>query len=225
MLQATASASKKSTTPTAKTPAQKPAARKSAAKTPAEDTLSEAAKKAMAAVAEAAKQLPGTQALMDSGRVTKMAEGGGAWGGGGGADTPPEHHGQKDHPIGHPDCLTKYTFVLSGVLDSMYRHEATDYIKRHGGRVTSAVSGKTSFLLCGALEPGPACADCRAGYYSGFVTTLLCVWHSACWYLLGHASVRINPCQCRAVLCCAHIQISLGSSSTRQPCLLSRRHL
>lgn len=154
--QAMSSAGKKSTTPTAKTPSQRPSQRKSAAKTPAEDSLSESAKEAIAAVAEAAAQLPGTQELLDSGKVTKMAEGGGGgWGGGGGADTPPEHHGQKDHPVGHPDCLTKYTFVLSGVLDSMYRHEATDYIKRHGGRVTTSVSGKTSFLLCGVPPFSP----------------------------------------------------------------------
>lgn len=55
----------------------------------------------------------------------------------------------QEAPRGHPDCLTGKTFVISGVLDSLGREEATDYIKRHGGRVTGAVSGKTSFLVVG----------------------------------------------------------------------------
>ena len=38
-------------------------------------------------------------------------------------------------PRGHPDCLTGKTFVVSGVLDSMTRGEAEDFIKRHGGKV------------------------------------------------------------------------------------------
>jgi hypothetical protein len=38
-------------------------------------------------------------------------------------------------PQGHPDCLTGKTFVVSGVLDSLTRGEAEDFIKRHGGKV------------------------------------------------------------------------------------------
>jgi replication factor C subunit 1 len=150
-VQSAAPATKK-TPPRASAKPAAPAKRRSApAKAAAaEDALSPTAKKAIAAVAEAAKGLPTTQELLDRGSVTKMAEGGGGWGVGGGADAEPEIHGGKDHPVGHPDALTKYTFVLSGVLDSMFRQEATDYIKRHGGRVTTGVTGKTSFLLCGA---------------------------------------------------------------------------
>lgn len=36
------------------------------------------------------------------------------------------------------------------MLDSLYRHEAEDVIRRHGGRVTGSVSGKTAFLLAGS---------------------------------------------------------------------------
>jgi NAD-dependent DNA ligase len=125
--------------------------RKSAPKADPEAGLSAAAKAAIAAVAKAVEKLPEGSELLESGAITKMVAGGGGWGGGGGADTAPENHGSKDYPKGHPDCLMKYTFVISGVLDSMHRHEATDYIKQHGGRVTSGVTGKTSFLLCGAL--------------------------------------------------------------------------
>lgn len=55
----------------------------------------------------------------------------------------------QEVPRGHPDCLTGKTFVLSGVLDSLQREEAEDVVKRHGGRVTGSVSGKTSFLVVG----------------------------------------------------------------------------
>ncbi len=58
-------------------------------------------------------------------------------------------HSQQEAPTGHPDCLTGKTFVLSGVLDSLQREGAEDLIKRHGGRVTGSVSGKTSFLVVG----------------------------------------------------------------------------
>ena len=52
-------------------------------------------------------------------------------------------------PRGHPDCLTNKTFVLTGVGDSMSRLQTDDFIKRHGGRLTGSVSGKTSFLVAG----------------------------------------------------------------------------
>jgi hypothetical protein len=56
-------------------------------------------------------------------------------------------------PRSHPECLSGKTFVITGVLDSLERPEAEDLIKRHGGRVTGSVSGKTSFLLVG-MESG-----------------------------------------------------------------------
>nr|XP_009396468.1 PREDICTED: replication factor C subunit 1 isoform X2 [Musa acuminata subsp. malaccensis] len=59
----------------------------------------------------------------------------------------PPHKGEKEVPEGSPECLNSLTFVISGTLDSLEREEAEDLIKRHGGRVTSAVSKKTSFLL------------------------------------------------------------------------------
>ena len=59
----------------------------------------------------------------------------------------------KELPRGHSECLQGKTFVITGVLDSLWRNEAEDLIKRHSGRVTGSVSGKTSFLLSGS-EPG-----------------------------------------------------------------------
>ncbi len=52
-------------------------------------------------------------------------------------------------PVGKHGCLNDLTFVTSGVLRSLEADEVTDLIKRYGGRVTSAVSSKTSYLVLG----------------------------------------------------------------------------
>jgi DNA ligase (NAD+) len=45
--------------------------------------------------------------------------------------------------------LAGKTFVITGTLAGMSREEATALIEQHGGRVTSAVSKKTNYLLAG----------------------------------------------------------------------------
>ena len=50
---------------------------------------------------------------------------------------------------GKENCLAGMTFVITGVLDSMERDECADLIKSYGGKVTSGVSGKTSYLIVG----------------------------------------------------------------------------
>ncbi len=55
----------------------------------------------------------------------------------------------QEIPTGHPDCLTNKTMVVTGNLESLTRDEAEDLFKRHGGKTTSSVSGKTTFLLVG----------------------------------------------------------------------------
>ena len=49
--------------------------------------------------------------------------------------------------------LAGKTFVLTGALPTWTRQEATEIIKRYGGRVTSSVSRKTDFVLAGE-NPG-----------------------------------------------------------------------
>ena len=44
-------------------------------------------------------------------------------------------------------------FVITGVLESIERDDAVDLIKRYAGKVTQAVSKKTSFLVVGR-DPG-----------------------------------------------------------------------
>ena len=54
-----------------------------------------------------------------------------------------------------PGVLNGLNFVFTGVLSSVGREEAEDYVKTLGGKVTAAVSGKTHYLICGTiLEDG-----------------------------------------------------------------------
>ncbi|CAF4309289.1 unnamed protein product [Adineta steineri] len=63
----------------------------------------------------------------------------------GGPDAP----GSKDIPQGAEGCLKLLTFVITGVLPSLERDECKRIIESYGGRVTTAVSGKTDYLVTG----------------------------------------------------------------------------
>jgi hypothetical protein len=65
----------------------------------------------------------------------------------------PEEKGNHPLPIGMPDCLRNLEFCVSGVQRSLYDEEVIDLIRKYGGRVTSAVSSKTSYLVLGK-DPG-----------------------------------------------------------------------
>lgn len=65
----------------------------------------------------------------------------------------PKNYGQKRIPKGAPGCLKGKTFVMTGILDSLERDTAEDLIVKYGGRVTSAVSRKTTYLIVG-VDPG-----------------------------------------------------------------------
>lgn len=61
----------------------------------------------------------------------------------------PSAPGSKEVPAGSPECLAGLTFVFTGELSSMGREDAQDLVKRHGGRVTSAPSGRTDYVVVG----------------------------------------------------------------------------
>ena len=52
-------------------------------------------------------------------------------------------------PTQKTDELSGKTFVLTGTLQSMTRDEASDIIKSKGGKTSSSVSKKTSFVIAG----------------------------------------------------------------------------
>ncbi|RMZ77846.1 hypothetical protein DV737_g4150, partial [Chaetothyriales sp. CBS 132003] len=74
--------------------------------------------------------------------------------GGGNANAAPMAAGSKEIPEGTDECLMGLTFVFTGVLDSIGRDEAQNLVKRYGGKVTSAPSKKTSYVVLGA-DAGP----------------------------------------------------------------------
>ncbi|KAJ3213262.1 hypothetical protein HDU67_003105 [Dinochytrium kinnereticum] len=69
--------------------------------------------------------------------------------GGGGPSNP----GSKEIPEGEENCLMGLAFVFTGELSSISRDDSADLVKKYGGRVTGAVSGKTSYVVVGE-EPG-----------------------------------------------------------------------
>ena len=50
---------------------------------------------------------------------------------------------------GTDDKFAGLTFVVTGTLPTMGRKEASEYIEKHGGKVSGSVSKKTSYLVAG----------------------------------------------------------------------------
>ena len=73
-------------------------------------------------------------------------------------------------------------------MDSLYRGEAEDLIKRHSGRVTGNVSGRTTFLLV-----GQQCGQSKTRQVCPFpVCARACLRARMC--VEGRDGVRIHGC-------------------------------
>ncbi|KKY21405.1 putative chromosome transmission fidelity factor [Phaeomoniella chlamydospora] len=62
--------------------------------------------------------------------------------------------GTKTVPVGAENCLAGLTFVFTGILESISRDEGQALVKRYGGKVTTAPSKNTSYVVLGS-EAGP----------------------------------------------------------------------
>jgi DNA ligase (NAD+) len=58
-------------------------------------------------------------------------------------------------------ALKGMTFVLTGTLESLSREQATELIESNGGKVTSGVSKKTSYVVAGT-DPGSKLEKAKA---------------------------------------------------------------
>ena len=74
---------------------------------------------------------------------------------GGGNAGPPPAAGSKEIPVGEENCLAGFTFVFTGILETISREEGQELVKRYGGKVTGAPSKKTSFVVLGN-DAGPS---------------------------------------------------------------------
>ncbi|OXH38542.1 replication factor C subunit 1 [Cryptococcus neoformans] len=61
----------------------------------------------------------------------------------------PKAPGSKEIPEGAPDCLAGLTFVFTGEMESLGREDAQELVRRYSGKVTTAPSGKTSYVVVG----------------------------------------------------------------------------
>ncbi|KIX05406.1 uncharacterized protein Z518_06278 [Rhinocladiella mackenziei CBS 650.93] len=74
--------------------------------------------------------------------------------GGGNANVAPPAAGTAEIPVGAENCLAGLTFVFTGVLNSLGREEGQNLVKQYGGKVTTAPSKKTSYVVIGS-DAGP----------------------------------------------------------------------
>ncbi|KGB77306.2 replication factor C subunit 1 [Cryptococcus deuterogattii R265] len=61
----------------------------------------------------------------------------------------PKAPGSKEIPEGTSDCLAGLTFVFTGEMESLGREDAQELVRRYSGKVTTAPSGKTSYVVVG----------------------------------------------------------------------------
>ncbi|KAI9832329.1 MAG: hypothetical protein M1826_002015 [Phylliscum demangeonii] len=71
-----------------------------------------------------------------------------------GHTAPPPAAGTKELPTGAENCLAGLSFVFTGVLETLGREDGQELVKRHGGKITTAPSSKTSYVVLGS-DAGP----------------------------------------------------------------------
>ncbi|OCL10239.1 DNA replication factor C, large subunit [Glonium stellatum] len=74
--------------------------------------------------------------------------------GGAASHAPPPMTGSAEIPTGAENCLAGLTFVFTGVGQILGRDEGQQLVKRYGGKITTAPSKKTSYVVLGS-DAGP----------------------------------------------------------------------
>ncbi|KJR87082.1 replication factor C subunit 1 [Sporothrix schenckii 1099-18] len=74
---------------------------------------------------------------------------------GGGNSGAPPNAGAVEIPEGEPNCLAGQTFVFTGLLKTISRDEGQALVKRYGGKVMSAPSKNTGWIVLGD-DAGPS---------------------------------------------------------------------
>jgi hypothetical protein len=58
--------------------------------------------------------------------------------------------GPQEIPVGADNCLMGLSFLFTGYLENLSYEKAKDLVTRHGGRVTTLMSNRTSFAVVGS---------------------------------------------------------------------------
>ncbi|THC88449.1 hypothetical protein EYZ11_012103 [Aspergillus tanneri] len=66
----------------------------------------------------------------------------------------PIRSGSIEMPVGAENCLAGLSFVFTGILNNLGREEGHSLVKKYGGKVTTAPSSKTSYVVLGD-DAGP----------------------------------------------------------------------
>jgi replication factor C subunit 1 len=91
----------------------------------------------------------------------------------------PAGAGMVEKPTGQPFCLAGLQFVFTGVLSTLPRDEGANLVKQYGGKVQSAPTTKTSFVVLGG-EAGPSKLETIHKH------KLKCITEEGLYYLIAH---------------------------------------
>jgi BRCT domain type II-containing protein len=73
--------------------------------------------------------------------------------------------GVDELPKGMPQCLDGLKFVVTGIMDHFGREQIDNLVLQYGGKIMTAISAKTDFLLVGVLlEDGMCVYICLCMY-------------------------------------------------------------
>ncbi|KAL8874527.1 MAG: hypothetical protein Q9174_000165 [Haloplaca sp. 1 TL-2023] len=92
---------------------------------------------------------PSPPAKLDSGEPKKFD-----FRANGSRNQPAPAAGSIEIPTGADNCLAGQTFVFTGILNALGREEGQELVKRYGGKVTTAPSSKTNYVVLGS-DAGP----------------------------------------------------------------------